>query len=405
MSPRVVITGMGLVTALGQDPNEFWGRLLDGVSGISRVASFDTSRFRVHIGGEVKAFRPEPAHARCDPARVGRASRFAISAAVGALRDGGIDTDDELGERWGVCIGTTSGEPQEIERYDDGQLAGHPEEGGPAFLARYPCHVLAANVAAEFGISGAVAVVPAACAAGNYALAHAVDVLRAGRADWMLAGGADCFSRITFSGFARLGAIAHECCQPFDLNRQGMIPGEGAAVVLLERLATARHRRARIYAEVAGYGLSCDAHHMTAAHPEGVGAVRAMERALKDARVDRRDVDYICAHGTGTRSNDRIETLAVKRVFTRDGAPPMSSIKSMLGHAMGAASAIEVAACALAVASDRVPPTINFRDRDPECDLDYIPNAYRELRARWVMNNAYAFGGTNSSLLLRKYTD
>jgi 3-oxoacyl-[acyl-carrier-protein] synthase II len=176
-------------------------------------------------------------------------------------------------------------------------------------------------------------------------------------------------------------------------------------VLLLERLETARRRRARIYAEVAGYGLSCDAHHMTAAHPDGAGAVRAMERALADARVDLRDVDYICAHGTGTRSNDRVETLAVKRVFTPEGAPPMSSIKSMLGHAMGAASAIEAAACALALATDRVPPTINFRDRDPECDLDYIPNAYRELPARWVMNNAYAFGGTNSSPLLRKYTD
>jgi 3-oxoacyl-[acyl-carrier-protein] synthase II len=226
MDPRVVITGMGLVTALGQDPDEFWGRLLSGVSGISRVASFDTSRFKVHFGGEVKTFRPEPGHRRCDPAGLGRASQFAISAAAGALRDGGIDTRNELGERWGVCIGTTSGEPREIERYDDGLLAGDrdPEVNGQALLARYPCHVLAANVAAEFGITGAVTVVPAACAAGNYALAHAVDALRAGRADGMLAGGADCFSRITFSGFARLGAIARECCQPFDLNRQGMIP-------------------------------------------------------------------------------------------------------------------------------------------------------------------------------------
>jgi 3-oxoacyl-[acyl-carrier-protein] synthase II len=202
-----------------------------------------------------------------------------------------------------------------------------------------------------------------------------------------------------------LGAIARQRCQPFDLNRQGMIPGEGAAVLLLERLENARARRARVYAEVAGYGLSCDAHHMTAAHPDGVGAVRAMERALADARIDRRDVSYISAHGTGTRSNDHVESLAVKKVFTRDGAPPTSSIKSMIGHAMGAASAIEAAVCALAVQSDRVPPTINYVDPDPDCDLDYVPNSYRDLFVGVAMNNAYAFGGTNSSLLLRKCLD
>ena len=400
MRPRVVITGIGLVTALGQGLDEFWGRLLSGASGVSRVESFDTSRFRVQVGAEIKAFRPEPRPGRCDPGEVGRASLFAISAASAALRDGGIDTRDELGDRWSVCIGTTSGEPQEIERYDDLRIAG--ADAGQPLLSRYPCHLVAANVAADFGISGGVSVVPAACAAGNYAIAHGVDALRADRADWVLAGGADCFSRITFSGFARLGAIARDRCQPFDLNRQGMIPGEGAAMLLLERLDKARARRARVYAEVAGYGLSCDAHHMTGAHPEGVGAVRAMELALADARVDRRDVSYICAHGTGTRSNDRVETVAVKRVFTREAAPPMSSIKSMLGHAMGAASAIEAAVCALAVARDKVPPTINYHDPDPECDLDCVPNTYREMPVEVAMNNAYAFGGTNSSLLIKK---
>jgi 3-oxoacyl-[acyl-carrier-protein] synthase II len=324
-----------------------------------------------------------------------------MSAAAAALRDGGVDARDELGDRWCLCIGTTSGEPQEIERYDDRRLAG--DDDGQPLLSRYPCHLLAANVATEFGISGGVSVVPAACAAGNYAIARAVDELRAGRADRALAGGADCFSRITFSGFARLGAIAPDRCRPFDRNRRGMIPGEGAAMLLLERLDEAGRRGARIYAEVAGYGLSCDAYHMTGAHPEGLGAIRAMELALEDARIDRRDVSYISAHGTGTRSNDRAEALAVQRVFTREAAPPLSSIKSMLGHAMGAASAIEAAVCALAVARDEVPPTINFSDLDPECDLDCIPNAYRRMPVAVAMNNAYAFGGTNSSLLLRKW--
>jgi 3-oxoacyl-[acyl-carrier-protein] synthase II len=403
MRPTVVITGIGLVTSLGQEIGPFWDRLLRGESGISDVETFDTSRFKVHRGGEVKAFRPETGTGRCDPAGAGRASLFAISAAAAALRDGGMDTGDELGHRWGVCFGTTSGEPREIERYVDRRLAGDDDAGGREFLERYPCHTIAANLAAEFGVTGDVSVVPAACAAGNYAITHAVEELRAGRAEYVLAGGADCFSRITYSGFARLGAIARECCRPFDLNRQGMIPAEGAAVLLLERAETARSRGARVYAEVAGCGLSCDAYHMTGSHPEGAGAVRAMELALADAGVDRRAVSYICAHGTGTRSNDLIEATAVKRVFSSDAAPPLSSIKSMIGHTMGAASAIEAAACAMAVSTDWVPPTINFRDPDPECDLDCVPNVSRRLDVRVAMNNAYAFGGTNSSVLFRKW--
>jgi 3-oxoacyl-[acyl-carrier-protein] synthase II len=229
-------------------------------------------------------------------------------------------------------------------------------------------------------------------------------VLEAGRADLMLAGGADAFSRITYTGFARLGAIAPEVCQPFDRHRKGMIPGEGAAVVVLEPLARALARGATIYAEVAGYGLSSDAHHMTAAHPEGDGAARAMRRALAESGLEPADVDYISAHGTGTPTNDRLETIAVKRVFGEGaGRVPMSSIKSMLGHTMGAASAIEAAVCALAVSTDRIPPTMNLVEPDPECDLDYVPNAARERRVDVAMNNAYAFGGNNASLILRKH--
>ena len=289
-----------------------------------------------------------------------------------------------------------------MERFDDRYLAGELDRVGQEFMRLYPCHMIAVHVARELGFAGDNTMIPNACAAGNYAIAHAVDVLRAGRADVMLAGGADSFSRITYTGFARLGAIAPERCQPFDRNRKGMIPGEGAAVLVLERLERALARGARVYAELAGYGLSCDAHHMTAAHPEGDGAARAMQRALADAGAAPGDVSYISAHGTGTPTNDRLENQAVRRVFGAAAKnTPMSSIKSMIGHTMGAASAIEAAVCALAVALDRIPPTMNLEE--PEEDLDYVPNTARDLRVMLAMNNAYAFGGNNASVILRKH--
>jgi len=246
--------------------------------------------------------------------------------------------------------------------------------------------------------------IPTACAAGNYAAANAMECLRAGTADLMLAGGSDSFSRITYTGFARLGAIATEKCQPFDLNRKGMVPGEGAAVLVLEPADIAERRGARIYAELVGYGLSCDAYHMTASHPEGAGAARAMNGALKDAGLRPEDVDYVSAHGTGTPTNDRLETASFKKVFG-DVAHrvPISSAKSMLGHTMGAASAIEAAICSLAIARGWIPPTVNYETPDPDCDLDYVPNQARECRVDVAMNNAYAFGGNNASLILSRY--
>jgi len=402
MKSRIAVTGLGLVTPIGEGRQAVWEGLLAGRSGFAPVESFDTRGFSAHLGAEVRGFDPVPWVRRQDPAALGRASQLAIAAARQALDDAGLDSESLEPERAGVAMGTTSGEPREVERFDDRYLAGELDQVGPEFIGLYPCHMIAAHVARELGFAGVNTMIPTACAAGNYAIAHAVDVLRAGRADVMLAGGADSFSRITYTGFARLGAIAPERCQPFDRNRKGMIPGEGAAVLVLEPLARALARGARIYAELAGYGLSCDAHHMTAAHPEGDGAARAMQRALADAGAAPGDVSYISAHGTGTPTNDRLETLAVRRVFGAAAKDtPMSSIKSMIGHTMGAASAIEAAVCALAVALDRIPPTMNLEE--PEEDLDYVPNAARDHRTVLAMNNAYAFGGNNASVILRKH--
>ena len=255
----------------------------------------------------------------------------------------------------------------------------------------------------EFDLHGPCLMIPTACAAGNYAIGYGFDLIRTGRVDFMLAGGADAFSRIPYMGFARLGAIAPERCQPFDKNRKGMVPGEGAAVLVLEPLDAAAARGAKIYAEVLGYGVSCDAHHMTAAHPEGDGAIRAMSAAMRDSGITPDDVDYISAHGTGTPTNDRVESLAVCKLFgDRAARLPMSSIKSMLGHTMGAASALEAAACALALDTGWIPPTINYEEPDPECEVDCVPNRARRTEPRVVLNNAYAFGGNNASLCLRR---
>jgi 3-oxoacyl-[acyl-carrier-protein] synthase II len=404
MQRSIVITGLGLVTSIGIGREAFWHSLLMGRSGIGLVQAFDTSAYRGGmLGAEVKAFRAADYLVRLDPAGMGRASQVATAAARLAIADAQLDVSAVDPERAGVSMGTTSGEPHEIERFDDHVVAATLDRIGPEFITSYPCHVIPARVAAEVGFAGINMTIPTACAAGNYAIAYAYDVLRAGRADVMLAGGADAFSRITYTGFARLGAIAPDICRPFDRNRKGMIPGEGAAVLVLEPLARARARGARIYAEVAGYGLSCDAHHITAAHPEGHGAVRAMEKALAHCSLQPNQVSYISAHGTGTPTNDQRETVAVKRVFKEAAYRiPISSIKSMLGHTMGAASAIEAAACALAISDDRIPPTMHLEEPDPECDLDYVPNAARAHTVHVAMNNAYAFGGNNSSVILKK---
>ncbi|MBZ0113641.1 MAG: beta-ketoacyl-[acyl-carrier-protein] synthase family protein, partial [Thermoanaerobaculia bacterium] len=356
----ISVTGIGVVSPVAVGRRDFWSSLLQGISGVAPIESFDSSRFRVHIGGEVRGFAPEAWIRTVEPSTLGRASQLAVAAARLALEDADLTVEQLDSLRTGVAMGTTSGEPREVECFDDQLLAGTSSQIGPEFLERYPGHRIPANIASELGLGGPNVLLPTACAAGNYAVARGLDLLRTGRVDRMLVGGADAFSRITFSGFARLGAVAPERCAPFDRERQGMIPGEGAAVLVLERTALAAERGARIYAEVAGYGLSCDAHHMTAAHPEGDGPARAMTAALQDSGLNADQVDYISAHGTGTPTNDRLETLAVHRVFgSRSRRVPISSIKSMLGHTMGAASAFEAAVCCLAIHDGRIPPTIN----------------------------------------------
>jgi 3-oxoacyl-[acyl-carrier-protein] synthase II len=401
MAEAIVVTGLGVVSSLGHQLDAFWTAICEGRSGIGPVRCFDTSAYDVHVGGEVVDFDPAGVASRLDLGSVGRATGFAIAAASAAVADAGLGPDQIAGERTGVSMGTTSGEPREVERYNDLVLAGKVEAIGAELVERYPCHSIATGIAADLDLAGPNLMVPTACAAGNYAVAQAMERLRTGEADLMLAGGADAFSRITYTGFARLGAIAPERCQPFDLHRKGMIPGEGAAVLVLETAARARARGARIYARLLGYGLSCDAYHMTGGHPEGDGAARAIRTAMADSGINAEDVDYVCAHGTGTPSNDRTETRAIRAALGEAASrTPVSSIKSMLGHTMGAASAIESLVCALAIHHSVVPPTANFETPDPECDLDCVPNIARETPVAVALNNAAAFGGNNACLVL-----
>ena len=401
---RVVITGIGVISPIASGKDEFWKELLAGTSGVRPVQSFDSTDYAAHIGGEVLGFDPS-AHVKKLPFdSMGRASQLAIGAARMALDDSGIDLASIAPRRAGVAMGTTSGEPIYVEQYNDIRKASSPADVPAAVFARYPCHVMPAYVASEFGLHGPASMIPNACAAGNFAIGHAFDLLRTGRTDFMLAGGADAFSRIPYLGFARLGAIAPVKCQPFDKNRKGMVPAEGAGMLTLETLQQARARGAKIYAEILGYGVTCDAHHMTSAHSQGEGGVRAMVAAMKEAGVSTGDIGYISAHGTGTPTNDRIESIAAHTLFgERAPLVPMSSIKSMLGHTMGAASAIEAIACALAVQTGWIPPTINHEEPDPDCGLDIVPNVCRKVDPRVVLNNAYAFGGNNACLCVGRY--
>ena len=403
---RVVITGIGVISPVGTGKTTFWDALLAGKSGIGPVTTFDSTDFAAHIGAEVHGFDPDCFVKKQQPRHMGRASQMAIGATRLAIEDSGVALDALPPRRVGVSMGTTSGEPLFVEQYNDARKAGGDAAVTAECMEQYPCHVIPAHVATEFDLHGPVMMIPTACAAGNYAIGYGFDLIRTGRADLMLAGGADAFSRIPYLGFARLGAIAPERCQPFDKNRKGMVPGEGSGMLVLETLDAALARGARIYAEVLGYGVSCDAHHMTAAHPQADGAIRAMSAAMTESGMGIADIDYISAHGTGTPTNDRIESLAVRTLFAEYATKvPMSSIKSMLGHTMGAASAIEAAACALALDTGWIPPTINHEEPDPDCGLDIVPNKARLTNPQVVLNNAYAFGGNNASLCLGRYAN
>ena len=400
MNKRVVITGLGVISSIGIGKDAFWESLLQGKSGISPVTAFDTSNQFTHNGGEVKDFKPEDFIPKDRLFHLSRAAQMAIASAKLALKDARLSATDLVHVKIGTCIGVTSGPVQVIEHINDALFKN--ENLNNNLLCQLPVHTASAVISKELAIDGPNFLFSSACAAGNYAIGYGADLIRLNRADSVLAGGTDAFSRISFTGFNQFSAVAPEKCQPFDKNRKGMMVAEGAGVLMLESLDNARKRNAPIYAEILGYGLSCDAFHMTTSSVEGIAA--CIKKAIREAGIVIGDVDYISAHGTGTPTNDRNECAAIKEIFgSLYPKIPVSSIKSMLGHTMGAASAIEAIACALAVKNDIIPPTINYETPDSECDIDCVPNQSRKHTVTIALNNSYAFGGNNACLVLKKY--
>ncbi|MEB3197510.1 MAG: beta-ketoacyl-ACP synthase II [Candidatus Sericytochromatia bacterium] len=408
--PRVVVTGLGVVTPLGSHVSAFWDGLCAGRSAVSRIENIDASGFPVQIAAEVRDFDPlDWLEDRKEARRLARFSQFAVAAARQAVTDGNLRFSPEQAGRVGVCLGSGMGALGVIEEQHAQLLQRGPGRVSPFTVPLLIPNMAAGHVAIALGAKGPNTCPVTACASGSHAIGDAFEILRRGAADVMVAGGAESvITPLGMASFAAARALSSrdvppaEASCPFDARRDGFVMGEGAGVVLLETLDHALSRGARIYAELVGYGLSADAFHMTAPDPAGEGLTRAMRSALQSAGLDPAQVDHINAHGTSTPLNDVVETRAVKAVFG-EHAPriPVSAIKSMTGHLLGAAGGIEAVATVLSIAHGCLPPTINLQEPDPECDLDYVPRQARQQPVRVAMSNSMGFGGHNASLVFR----
>lgn len=402
MAQRIVITGLGVLSPVGNGHAAFWQALVAGKVGTKPIQAFDTGMFDAHIGGEVQDFDPAHYFRVLDPGVCARTTQLGVAAARMAADDAGIEDAGYGRDRIGVCMGTTMGNASVVEDENSRRIHGSPVQA-EELISHYVETYITAAIAQELMVEGPCHVIPTACAAGNYAIGWGMDMIRDGLVDAAIVGGADALSRGCFAVFHRLGGMAHDVCRPFDLDRTGMLVSEGAGVLILEDYDRASRRGAKIYAELLGYGLACDAHHPTAPHPDGIGAQASMRRALQEADVDLDAISYISAHGTGTHANDSSESLAVNKVFgAKTNTLPVSSIKSMLGHTMGAASAIEAVACALAINAQVIPPTANYQTSDPECLQAVVPNQAQTCSVEVAMSNSFAFGGNIATIVMKR---
>lgn len=408
---RVVVTGLGAITPIGNTRTEYWDGLLSGRNGIDRITLFDASRHDCRIAGEVKGFDPHAYMDRKDAKRMDRFAQFAVAASKQALADAKFVINDLNAEQVGTLIGTGIGGLKVMEDQQEIYLTRGPDRCSPFTVPMMIANMAAGLTAIHIGAKGPNNCTVTACAAGSNAIGDAFRILQRGYAQAMVCGGTEAaITPLAFAGFASAKALSTRnddpthACRPFDRDRDGFVMGEGAGILVLEELEHALSRGAHIYAEIVGYGMTCDAYHITSPVPGGEGAARAMQLAMKDAGLAPEEISYINAHGTSTPANDSTETAAIKKALGDHAyRVSISSTKSMTGHLLGGSGGIEAVATAMAVAGDRVPPTINLEHPDDECDLDYIANHSREQLVEVALSNSFGFGGHNVTLAFRKY--
>jgi len=413
---RVVVTGLGMVSPIGSTIETFWDSLLKGKSGVGPLTAFDPTHFTCRIAAEVKDFNPAASLSAKEVKRMDRFVQFAVVAAKAAVKEAKLDLAKEDPNRIGVMVGSGIGGLHTVEAEHRQYIELGPEKGpdriSPFLIPMLIVNMASGQISISLGLKGPNSAVATACATGNHAIGDAFRVIQHGEADVMVAGGSEAaVTPMGFGGFCALKALSLRnddpvrASRPFDKNRDGFVMGEGAGVVVLEELEHALKRNAHIWCELIGYGMSADAYHMTAPDPEGEGGIRCMAASLKDAEVKPEDVGYINAHGTSTLYNDKVETIAIKKVFGAYAKKvAVSSTKSVMGHLLGAAGGVELIVCALAIRHTIIPPTINYETPDPDCDLDYVPNKPRSADVKVAMSNALGFGGHNATIIVRKYS-
>ncbi|HNQ46039.1 MAG TPA: beta-ketoacyl-ACP synthase II [Syntrophorhabdus sp.] len=413
MKRRVVVTGIGLVTPCGIGTDNVWNNILSGKSGIGPITRFNTDRFDTKFAGEVKDFNPEDYVQPKEVKKMDLFIHYALAAAHIAVKDAGLDMGKEDPERVGVVVGTGLGGLPTIEKYHSVLLERGPGRITPFFIPMLIANEAPGHIAIQHGMKGPNLCIVTACATGAHSIGDACRIIQYGDADVMVAGGSEAnLTPLTVGGFNAMKALSTKnddpmkASRPFDRDRDGFVVAEGSGIIILEELEHAKKRGARIYAEMAGYGYNGDAYHITAPCPDGDGFIRCMRMALRDAHISPDHVDYINAHGTSTKLNDYIETLAIKEVFKAKAYRiPVSSTKSMTGHLLGAAGAVEAVFSILSIRDQVCPPTINYENPDPECDLDYVPNTARKCTINTVVSNGFGFGGTNSTLVFRRFIE
>ena len=407
---RVVVTGLGIISPVGNGVPEAWKNILAGTSGITRITRFDASAFTSQIAGEVKGFDPAQVLSAKEARRFDTFIHYGLAAAIEAIKDSGLDFDREQREQVGVCIGSGIGGLPLIEETHKTVLASGPRKISPFFIPGSIINLIAGQLSIMYGLKGPNLALVTACTTANHCIGDEGRLIEYGDADVMVAGGSEaCISPLGLGGFCAARALSTRnddpaaASRPWDKDRDGFVLGEGSGVLVLEEFEHARKRGAKVYCELSGYGMSADAHHITAPCEDGEGAVRCMNNALRNAGLNRDQVNYINAHGTSTPLGDVAETVAVKNCFG-DYARKLaiSSTKSMTGHLLGAAGGVEAVFSALAVREQVAPPTINLTQPDPECDLDYVPNAARKMTIDVAVSNSFGFGGTNGSLVFRR---